>query len=540
MKLNLENLINNQKFWNDNNISIPKYDILKVRKNTNENPRWIHFGAGNIFRCFIARIVDTLLDEGLMDSGIIAVDTHATGVDTDYDMIEKVYKPFDNLSLLSFINGNGNIDMKVIGSITEVLHADFINYYEKLKNIFIKESLQIISFTITEKGYTIKDTNNNFIKTVSLDIKNHPSKAKNIISIITALLLERYNNGAFPVTILSADNCSKNGDKLKNAILEIAMEWKNNGFTDSNFIEYIKNKVSSPITMIDKITPRPSPIISDKLKNLNFDDMDIFKVGNNFMAGFVNTEVPEYFVVEDNFSNGKPDLASAGVYITDIETVEKTEKMKVTTCLNPLHTCLAIFGCLLNYNFIYEEMRDEDIKRLINKLAYDEGMKVVVDPKIISPKDFIKEVIEERFPNEFIPDSPQRIATDTSQKIPVRYGETLKSYIEKGLDISSLIAIPITIAAWIRYLMGIDDDGNEIEISPDPMFDELNKYISKIKFGDINSVQNNLKDILSNKNIFALDLYDSNVNLGEKVELYFKEMISGTGAIKNCLKKYII
>ena len=532
MKLNINNL-NNKSFWENANIEIPKYDINKVRENTKENPAWIHFGAGNIFRGFLARISDSLLNDNLIDKGIIAVDTHSTGKTNDYDMLEKVYKPFDNLTLLALIKNNGDIDKKVIGSVADILHADFVNYYEHLRKIFISNSLQIASFTITEKGYSIKDLSEkdlNFEKDIS-----------NIMAMITKLLFERYKNGAYPISMLSIDNCANNGDKLKESIITIAGEWLKKCFVEEGFIKYLedKNKVSFPLSMIDKITPRPSDIISAKLKELGLEGSETFKVGNNMSAFFVNAEVPEYLVIEDNFTNGRPPFERAGVFMTDRITVQNSERMKVTVCLNPLHTALAIFGCIFNYNYIYEEMKNPLLKKLIEKLGYDEGMKVVVNPKIINPENFIKEVIEERFTNPFIPDSPQRIACDTSQKIPVRFGETLKSYIEKNLDTSNLTAIPITIAAWLRYLTGIDDNGNEMNISPDPMLKELQLHISKIKFKDIESVKNNLQPILSNKNIFLVDLYEPNINLGKRIENYFKEMINNVGAVNECLNKYI-
>lgn len=121
-------------------------------------------------------------------------------------------------------------------------------------------------------------------------------------------------------------------------------------------------------------------------------------------------------MIEDSFPNGRPPLEKAGVYFTNRQTVENSERMKVQTCLNPLHTALAIFGCLLGYKTIYEEVKDGCLKKLIEKIGYEEGLPVVVDPKIIDPKEYLKEVIEERFPNPYIPDAPQRIATDTSQK----------------------------------------------------------------------------------------------------------------------------
>ena len=484
MKINIENLINNKTFFEKNNIEIPKYDIKQIRKNTNEKPTWVHFGAGNIFRGFIAAIADTLLNENIIDTGIIAIDTHAAGRDDDYEMIDKVYKPFDNLTLLASIKSSGDIDKKIIGSITDVVHADFINNYEELKKIFISDSLQIASFTITEKGYSIKDLNGNYNITVKEDINNVPKKAKNIMSISAAMLLERYKNGAYPIAMLSIDNCSNNGDKLKSSIIDIAKEWVKKGFADEGFIKYLEDdkKTAFPLSMVDKITPRPSEIIAKKLEEIGLEEMSVFKVGHNNMAAFVNAEVPEYLIIEDLFPNGRAEFEKAHVYVTDRITVQTSEKMKVTTCLNPLHTALAVFGCLLNYNFIYKEMKDPLLKKLVEKIGYDEGMKVVADPKILNPKDFIKEVIEERLVNPYIPDSPQRIATDTSQKIPIRYGETLKSYIKNGLDTSSLIGIPLTIAAWLRYLMGIDNNGKPMDISPDPMLEELQKHIKNIQF----------------------------------------------------------
>lgn len=540
MKLNIENL-NNKTFWKSTDIEIPKYDINQIRKNTSERPTWLHFGAGNIFRGFIARISDTLLNDNIIDTGIIAVDTHAAGRDDDYEMIDKVYKPFDNLTLLASIKSNGDIDKKVIGSITDIVHADFINNYERLKKIFISSFLQVVSFTITEKGYSIKDLNGNYTSIVEEDINNEPKKAKNIMSIIAAMILERYKNGAFPIAMLSVDNCSNNGDKLKSSIVEISREWVKRGYADNGFVEYLEDskKVSFPLSMVDKITPRPSEIIEKKLEYIGLEEMSLFKVGHNNMAPFVNAESVGYLVVEDLFPNGRAKFEKANVYVTDRITVQTVEKMKVTTCLNPLHTALAIFGCLLNYNFIYEEMKNPLLKKLVERIGYDEGMKVVVYPKILNPKDFIKEVIEERLVNPYIPDSPKRIATDTSQKIPIRYGETLKSYLKNGLDTSSLVGIPLTIAAWLRYLMGIDDDGKSMEISPDPMLEELQKYIKNIKFKNKDSIGNNLKPILSNKTIFAVDLYDEKINLGNKIENYFSEMISKENAVKECLTKYI-
>lgn len=165
-------------------------------------------------------------------------------------------------------------------------------------------------------------------------------------------------------------------------------------------------------------------------------------------------------------------------------------------------------------------------------------MPVVVDPGILKPEDFIKEVLEVRLPNPYIPDTPQRIASDTSQKVGIRFGETIKAYRDRvDLDTKNLKYIPLVIAGWCRYLMGIADDGNAMELSPDPLLDELKKYVANIKLGTIEQLGDTLKPILINEEIFGVDLYV--IGLGEKIEGYFTEMISGTGAVRSTLEKYL-
>ena len=282
-----------------------------------------------------------------------------------------------------------------------------------------------------------------------------PNAPIHAMGVTAALLYERYKAGAAPIAMVSMDNCSHNGAKLKAGVTEIADAWAEKGLVEKEFIEYLKDeeKVSFPWSMIDKITPRPAKEIEVQLEELGIEEMaPVVTSKNTYIAPFVNAEIPQYLVIEDRFPNGRPALEKAGVYMTDRETVNMTERMKVTTCLNPLHTALAVYGCLLGYKSIADEMKDKDLVALIEHIGYDEGMPVVTDPGIIKPMDFIKEVVEERLPNPFIPDMPQRIATDTSQKVSIRFGETIKSYMARpDMDASSLTYIPLALAGWLRY-----------------------------------------------------------------------------------------
>ena len=535
MELTL-NGIKDRENWEKAGIKMPAFDIEKMKINTAENPVWIHFGAGNIFRGFVAVLQQKLLDEGLSDKGIIAADTF------DFDMIDKIYVPFDNLALSVGLKADGNTDMRVIASIAYAVKCNFADEAEKEKLVkAVKNpSLQMISYTITEKGYSLRNMQGELLPVVVSDIDDGPAKAKHAMSITVALLLERFNAGAYPVAVCSMDNCSHNGEKLKSSVLEIADEWAKKGFVSKEFIDYISDeeKVSFPWSMIDKITPRPAKSIEEMLNEKGIENMSaIVTDKNTFIAPFVNAEIPEYLVIEDRFPNGRPCLEKAGVYFTDRDTVNKTEKMKVTTCLNPLHTAMAVFGCLLGYDHIAKEMRDEDIKKLVMNIGYKEGLPVVVNPGIIDPKKFIDEVVEERLPNMFIPDMPQRIATDTSMKIPIRFGETIKSYFfSSDRNVNDLTFIPLAIAAWLRYLLGIDDNGNPMEVSSDPQLEDLQDKLSGIRYNDVSTYNGQIKDILANENIFAINLVEA--GLSEKIENMFKEMLK-EGTVRATLHKYV-
>ena len=290
--------------------------------------------------------------------------------------------------------------------------------------------------------------------------------------------------------------------------------------------------------MIDKITPRPDPSVEELLKKDGVEELDpVVTSKNTYVAPFVNAEECQYLVIEDVFPNGRPQLERGGLIFTTRETVDKVEKMKVCTCLNPLHTALAIFGCLLGYDLISKEMQDVTLKKLVKEIGYTEGLPVVINPGILDPKEFIDTVLNVRIPNSFMPDTPQRIATDTSQKLAIRFGETIKAYeASDTLSTSDLKFIPLVFAGWLRYLMGVDDQGNPFTLSPDPMLDTLRPYISGIKLGD--AVDDALpKPILENSTIFGVNLYK--VGLAPLVCRYFREMTAGCGAVRATLEKYI-
>lgn len=479
--------------------SVPEYDVPAMRAATRIGPQWAHFGPGNIFRAHIARAHQELLNKGLFQTGIVSF--AGRGSETP----ASAYAPYDNLSLCVLLKADGTMEKHLVASVAEA-HALEGPGLSRAIEVFEANSLQMATFTITEKGYAHMSYAN--------DLGKPLSEAASLMGQVTYLLSRRMSACGKPISLVSMDNCSQNGDKLKAAILELAAG-------DASLVDYIEKKVTFPWTMIDKITPRPDARVRAVLEQDGFADIaPVVTPRGTHVAPFVNAEEKEYLVIEDSFPAGRPPLEKAGMYLTTRETVSKVERMKVTVCLNPLHTALAVFGCLLNYEAIWMETNDTTLAKLIHTIGYKEGLPVSPDPGIIAPKSFLDEVVNDRFPNPFLPDTPQRIATDTSQKVAIRFGETIKAHVTRG-DADSLVGIPLALAGWLRYLDGTNDMGDPMKLSDDPRISEL--------------MGKSAAEICHDAGIFGIDLYEA--GLAKKVLGYLEEMRKAPGAVRKALEK---
>ena len=539
MKLNA-NSVATDNSWKEKGYYLPTFNKEDMIKKTVEAPEWVHFGAGNIFRAFQANLAQRMLDGGMNDKGLTVVEGF------DYEIIEKMYRPHDNLSLLVTLKADGSVEKSVIASIAEscILDSNDDKEFNRLKEIFRCDSLQLATFTITEKGYSLVNPAGELLAAVKDDFVNGPSKPQSYIGKVAALLYERFLAGEKKIAMVSTDNCSHNGDKLFDAVHAFAKEWAANGKAEEGFVAYIEDdsKVSFPWSMIDKITPRHDDSVNEILENDGVEELEpVVTSKKTWVAPFVNAEESEYLVIEDKFPNGRPALEKVGVIFTDKETVDKVERMKVCTCLNPLHTALAVYGCLLGYDKISEEMKDEELVKLVKTIGYVEGLPVVTDPGVIKPQEFIDTVVNVRIPNKFMPDTPQRIATDTSQQLAIRFGETIKAYMASSeLNVADLKCIPLVHAGWLRYLMGVDDNGNSFEPSPDPLLEKAQAYVQDIKLGgeyDKETLKNKVLPLLKDATIFGTDLEAA--GLSDIIIGYFEELIAGTGAVRNTLKNHV-
>ncbi len=515
--------------WERAGIRLPAFDPAELARRTGTRPAWIHFGPGNLFRGYVADLAQSLIESGDLETAMVTVKT------TPSDIVA-IYRAHDNLALQVKIHVDGKMERKVIGSVSECLASYEDEGWTRLLEMARAPELRYISLTITEKGYQLRDLDGSWKATTAADLATGPDGDRHLTetpAILAAMLVHRSRADRGPVTFVSMDNFSHNGEKLREAVLDVARVWAQAGQITTATLARIEDPAwaAFPNAVIDKITPGPDQRVAAGLAELGLQDLGIHvNARGQKLAAFVNTEVPEYLVIEDDFPGGRIDFGKVGVYLTDRETVDRFERMKVCTCLNPLHTALAVLGCLLDIPSIAETMQNPHLVELVRRIGYTEGLPVVTDPGIIEPQDFLDTVVNERFPNPYVPDVPQRIATDTSQKLGIRFGETMKVYAAEG-RLDELVAIPFVIAAWVRYLTGTNDAGGAMTPSPDPLLDEL---VPLAKAAAADPADGALDAILSNETIFRLDLVKE--GLAPRITELFREMLAGPGAVSRTLQ----
>ncbi len=509
---------------------LPAYDVAAVRERTAKHPTWLHFGAGSIFRAYPAMMVQRLITAGLMDTGIIVCESY------DEELIDHAYTPFDNLSIAATLHADGSIKKVVVASITESLKLS--EDWDRVREIFCDPGLQMVSFTITEKAYTLREGNREFKDCVIEDLERGPTACTNVIAAATAMCLERKKATDRPLALVSLDNCSHNGRRLQRSILEVARTWKEKGFITDEDVQYLTDKISYPYSVIDKITPHPDQRILDVLKADGIEGLEISETAKGTAsAPFTNSEKTQYLLIEDKFPNGHPPIEQTGVIFTTRAIVDKTARMKACTCLNPIDTTNAILGCLFGYATIADAMADADVLDFIKKMSYEEAIPMVTDPGVIDPWEFLHEVLTERLPNPYLADQPQRIATDTSHKLGMRFGETILAYYDSPVPkhrASRLRYIPFVLACWLRYLIGVDDAGKQMELSPDPRLASLREVFADVELGSVVPMRR-VEPVISDKFIFGVNLAE--VGLDDTVLFYLNEMLKGPSMVRKMLKR---
>ena len=170
LHLNRQEIAENRSLWEEKGFALYSFNDKAVIEETKKAPQWLHIGSGNLFRAYIAVLQQRLLDQGLAHTGIIAATTHNAAV------VDDVFRPYDNLHVNVTMEADGQFGKEVIGSVCEsaAVKESRPADWQRLLDIFTAPSLQMVSFTITEKGYNLKDYDGNYYDDVASDLQEGP------------------------------------------------------------------------------------------------------------------------------------------------------------------------------------------------------------------------------------------------------------------------------------------------------------------------------------------------------------------------------
>ncbi len=367
--------------------------------------------------------------------------------------------------------------LRVIGSVLDVISGS--THHDQLIAALIDPRIRIVSLTVTEKGYCHNPATG-LLEHNHPDIRHDLEKANKPLSVpgilVRALELRR-QEGVKPFTVLCCDNVPSNGTLVGNITHEFAM------LRNADLAQYISGEMAFPSTMVDRIVPATT----------EEDRQLVFKETGFEDAWPVVTEPFTQWVIEDNFSNGRPDFERVGVQL--VKNVKPFELMKLRM-LNASHSTLAYLGFLAGYEYVSDAVANPNLQHVIHAMMSQEVMPTL--PAELGELNNYRDQLIERFANRSLKHRTTQIATDGSQKLPQRLLGTIRDRLKQGQPINFLT---LSVAGWMRYVMGVDEQGRAIEIK-DPMRERL-RNIADAASGN---PQQLVYGLLHVKEIFGEDL----------------------------------
>ncbi|MBM1108215.1 mannitol dehydrogenase family protein [Aurantibacter crassamenti] len=414
----------------------------------------VHIGVGGFHRAHLAYYLHQLKKKDAASSWSIC----GIGLREADDKLNQIFKKQDHLYTLMVKHPNGKIEPEVIGSIVDFKMG--IIDPEPVIAQMAHADTKIVSLTITEGGYNFNPTTGEF-NFDNPDIQHelrHPEDPITVYGFLCAALERRYKAGLPAFTILSCDNIEHNGDMARKMLLTFAE------VQDPDLAKWIAQEVCFPNSMVDRITPVTTHADIETLSQ-TYGVQDAWPV---------TCEPFIQWVIEDNFTNGRPEFEEVGVqFVTD---VEPYEKMKLRL-LNAGHSVLGILGAIHGHPTINACMEDETFVRYLRAFLDNEATPILGDIEGINLEDY-KDILLQRFANPNIKDSVSRICSESSAKLPKFLIATLHDNLAKG---GSIKFATLIIATWCYYSdKGINRHGHQIEII-DTMNAELHQMANQTK-----------------------------------------------------------
>jgi mannitol 2-dehydrogenase len=390
-------------------ITTPTYDRASIGVGI------AHIGTGHFHRAHQAMYIDLLLNQGLArEWGICGI-----GVMPGDWTMRDVLTDQDGLYTLVLDHSDGSRKAQVIGSIIDYRYAP--DDPQAAVELLAAPSTRIISLTITEGGYRDPDG---------------PA-----FTLITEALQTRRRRGIAAPTIVSCDNIENNGEIAGRAVQANAES------RDPALAQWVAEHVRFPSSMVDRITPATTLEMAAAVRR-DFGVDDRWPVLAEPFAAWV---------LEDDFSNGRPPLEKAGVLLVD--DVVPYELMKLRM-LNAGHQSLCYFAHLCGFTYVHEAASDPLFAEFLLAYFDSEAIPTLSAVPGIDLHDYSRTLVE-RFANPGVRDTVARLCAYSSDRIP----KWLLPVIHDNLAGDGSVRLAAaTVASWARYSEGADEWGEPIEV----------------------------------------------------------------------------
>lgn len=412
-------------------IKFPSYDISDIKTGI------LHFGLGNFARAHQAMYIDRLMSDGdALDWGICGVGLTPGGI-----RMRDTMRKQGNLFSLVVKNADKTLDARIVGCIHEYLFGP--DGTEKIVQKLSTPELRVVSLTITEGGYNFKETTGEFDFSHpgvvhDLTVNEQP---KTVFGIVTEALRRRRDAGLPAFTVMSCDNIPDNGHLARNCFLSFAKA------KDPELAEWMSDKVSFPSSMVDRITPGTT----DDDRKLMVEKFGLADTWPVMCESFTQ------WVLEDDFSNGRPPYELAGVQM--VKDVVPYELMKLRL-LNASHQAMAYFGYLSGHQYSFQAAEDPLIRELLRKYMNTEAIPTLRPVPGIDLDEYVTTLLE-RFSNPEVRDTLARLCQQSSDLIPKFLLPVVKDNLAKGGNVALSAAV---VASWARYAEGTDEKGQPINV----------------------------------------------------------------------------
>jgi len=387
----------------------------------------LHLGLGSFHRAHQAVYLHRLLEAGADDWELAGGNLRPDMADTIDALIAQ-----HGQYVLETVSPAGERDYTRIRSIRRVVRhtPDGV----RLIAIGADAATRIVSFTVTEAGYYLDD--NGRLDVTSPDVAADLAAARagrigsTIYGALSAILSARASAGAGPVTLLNCDNLRHNGARARAGLLQFIEQ-----AGDAALLAWVQANTTCPNAMVDRITPRPTPDVRERVKAATGWDDAAPVMGERFIQ----------WVIEDDFCNGRPAWETVGVQM--VPSVAPYEEAKIRI-LNASHSCIAWAGTLRGMLYVHEGTHDPVIRQLAHDYVTDD----VIPCLSPSPIDLAayRDVVLERFGNPAIQDTNQRVAMDGFSKIPGFIAPTIRERLARGQPIASVAMLPALFLAYLQ------------------------------------------------------------------------------------------